>query len=110
MSLVESQIFQHWKNCLEQDPVKIPETKKVIEKIEYKGHQKIKKEIEVRELLIKRKVTKGFLERQQIKPFGIGKTEDDLRQNVNLTSVQRGKIVIVLQRHLMYRKRVASIL
>lgn len=74
-----TQIFTEWKNCLEQEPAKIPETKKVIEKVEYKGYQKVKKEVEVRALLLKRKVTKGFLERQKIKPFGIGKSEDDLR-------------------------------
>ena len=38
-------------------------------------------------------MTKGFEERKQlIKPFGIGKTEDELRQNVNLTSVQRENV------------------
>ena len=87
-----TQIFPQWKNCLEQEPAKIPEHKKTIEKIEFKGYQKIKKEVEVRTLLLKRKVTKGFLERQKIKPFGIGKTDDDLRQNVNLTSIQRENV------------------
>jgi hypothetical protein len=47
----------------------------------------VKKEIEVKTFIVSKKVTKGFEERKQIKPFGIGKTEDDLRQNVNLTSV-----------------------
>ena len=37
-------------------------------------------------------MTKGFEERKLIKPFGIGKTEDDLRQNVNLTSIQRENV------------------
>lgn len=27
-----------------------------------------------------------------MKPFGIGSTEDDLRQNVNLTSIQRENV------------------
>jgi len=72
---------------LESEPVKPVESKKVIEKLEYKGPQKVKKEIEVKTFIVSKKVTKGFEERKQIKPFGIGKTEDDLRQNVNLTSV-----------------------
>jgi hypothetical protein len=44
--------------------------------------------VEVRTFVIKRKVTKEYLERQaKLRPFGIGTTDDDLRQNVNLTSV-----------------------
>jgi hypothetical protein len=31
------QIFKEWKNTLDQEPAKPTETKKVIEKIEYKG-------------------------------------------------------------------------
>jgi hypothetical protein len=43
--------------------------------------------------VVKRRVTKDYLERQQkLKPFGIGVTDDDLRQNVNLTSVQRENV------------------
>lgn len=42
--------------------------------------------------MIKRKVTKEYLERRKIKPFGIGNNEDDLRQNVNLTSIQRENV------------------
>ena len=68
------------------------ETKKIIEKIEYKGKQKIKKEIEIKAFLIKRKVTKEYLERRNIKPFGVGTNEDDIRQNVNLTSIQRENV------------------
>lgn len=52
----------------------------------------MKKVVEVRSFLIKRKVTNGFLERQKMKPFGIGTNEDDLRQNVNLTSIQRENV------------------
>lgn len=67
--------------------------KKTVEKIEFKGRQKIKKVIEVRSFVIKRRVTKDFLERQQkLKPFGIGTTEDDLRQNVNMASYQRENV------------------
>ena len=55
--------------------------------MDYKGKQKIKKEIEVKTFLVKRRVTKGFEERKKIKPFGIGNNEDDLRQNINLTSI-----------------------
>jgi len=43
--------------------------------------------------VIKRRVTKDYLERQlKLKPFGIGTTDDDLRQNVNLTSIQRENV------------------
>ena len=43
--------------------------------------------------MIKRRVTKDYLERQlKLKPFGIGTTDDDLRQNVNLTSIQRENV------------------
>lgn len=77
---------------MEKEPLKIQETKHIIDKIEYKGYQKVKKTIEVRSFLIKRRVTKGFLERQKMKPFGIGTGEDDLRQNVNLTSIQRENV------------------
>ena len=67
------QVFPPWTNNLEKDPVKPNEIKKVIEKIEYKTKQKIIKQIEVRSYVIKRKVTKDYLERQQkLKPFGIG--------------------------------------
>lgn len=68
-----------WKNNLEADPAKLIEHKKVIEKLEYKGPQKIKKEIEVRTYVVKRMVTKAYLERKNIKPFGIGHKEDDIR-------------------------------
>ena len=67
------QVFPTWTNNLEKEPVKPNEIKKVIEKIEYKTKQKINKQIEVRSYVIKRKVTKDYLERQQkLKPFGIG--------------------------------------
>ena len=56
-------LVPEWKNCLEQEPTKIPETKKKVEKIEYKGYNKVKKEIEVKAFEVKRKVTKGYLER-----------------------------------------------
>ena len=47
----------------------------------------------MRSFVIKRRVTKEYLERQQkLKPFGIGTTDDDIRQNVNLTSVQRENV------------------
>ena len=46
----------------------------------------------MKSFLVKRTVTKGFEERKKIKPFGIGTNEDDLRQNVNLTSIQRENV------------------
>jgi hypothetical protein len=65
---------------LEKEPAKPNEIKKVLEKIEYKSKQKINKQIEVRSFVIKRRVTKDYLERQQkLKPFGIGTTDDDIR-------------------------------
>lgn len=88
-----SQIFPIWENCLEKEPAKPHEIKKVIGKLEYKMQNKIKKELEVRSFVIKRKVTKEYLERQaKLKPFGYGATDDDVRQNVNLTSVQRENV------------------
>ena len=72
---------------MDKEPVKPQEVKHAIEKLDYKGKQKIKKEIEVKSFLVKRRVTKGFEERKKIKPFGIGTNEDDLRQNINLTSI-----------------------
>jgi hypothetical protein len=36
---------------------------------------------------MKRPVTKGVLERKNIKLFGVRHNEDDLRQNANLTSI-----------------------
>lgn len=81
------QLFAPWVNNLDKEPVKPHETKHILEKVEYKGKQKIKKEIEVKSFLVKRMVTKGIEERKKIKPFGIGTHEDDLRQNVNLTSI-----------------------
>ena len=90
---VSGHVFPTWENNLDKEPIKPTETKRVIEKIEYKTHQKIKKEVEVRSFVIKRRVTKDYLERQaKLKPFGIGNTEDDLRQNVNLTSLQRENV------------------
>lgn len=85
-------IFPAWQNHLEKEPAKPVEVKKTIEKIEYKSKQKVKKEVEVKAFIVKRHVTKDFYERQKIKPFGIGVTEDDLRQNVNLTSIQRENV------------------
>lgn len=86
-------VFPVWSNNLEHEPIKPSEVKKTVEKIEFKGRQKIKKVIEVRSFVIKRRVTKDFLERQQkLKPFGIGTTEDDLRQNVNMASYQRENV------------------
>ncbi len=80
-------------NNLDKEPVKPLESKKVISKIEYKSKQKIQKEVEVRTFTIQRKVTKDYLERQaKLRPFGIGTTEDDVRQNVTLTSVQRENV------------------
>lgn len=90
---VAGRIFPTWENNLDKEPPKPVETKRTIEKIEYKVKQKVKKEVEVRSFVIKRRVTKDFLERQaKLKPFGIGNTEDDLRQNVNLTSIQRENV------------------
>ena len=57
------QVFPAWTNNLEKEPVKPTEIKKVIEKIEYKTKQKINKQIEVRSYVIKRKVTKDYLDR-----------------------------------------------
>lgn len=88
-----SVVFPVWENNLEKEPVKPHEIKKTLEQIGYKGKQKLKKEVEVRSFVIKRKVTKDFFERQaKMRPFGIGINEDDLRQNVNLTSVQRENV------------------
>lgn len=50
------------------------------------------KTVEIKAFTVKRRVTKGFEERKNIKPFGIGNTEDDIRQNVNLTSIQRENV------------------
>ena len=73
-------IFPGWSNNLEKEPVKPAEVKKVIEKIEFKSKQKINKQVEVRSFVVKRRVTKEYLERQaKLKPFGIGTTDDDLR-------------------------------
>ncbi|TNV82732.1 hypothetical protein FGO68_gene13571 [Halteria grandinella] len=70
-----SQIFPIWENNLEREPIKPQEVKKV------------------RSFVIKRKVTKEYLERQaKLKPFGFGTSDDDIRQNVNLTSVQRENV------------------
>jgi hypothetical protein len=60
--------------------------------MEYKGDNKVKKEIEVRTYIIKRPVTKGILERENIKPFGIKTDYDSIRQNINLTSIQRENV------------------
>ena len=89
---VVGQIFPHWENHLEKEAQKPDETKKEVEKIEYKGKQKVLKKIEVKSFLIKRRVTQGFEERKNIKPFGIGHNEDEIRQNVNLTSIQRENV------------------
>lgn len=89
---LDGSIFPVWENNLDKEPAKPVETKKVLEKIEFKGKQKIKKEIEIKAFLIKRKVTKDYIDRQKIKPFGIGTNEDDIRQNINLTSVQRENV------------------
>jgi hypothetical protein len=80
-------IFPQWQNALEKEAVKLAENKREIEKLEFKGKQKVMKKIEVKSFLIKRRVTAGFEERKHIKPFGIGTNEDDIRQNVNLTSI-----------------------
>lgn len=88
----DGSIFPAWENHLEHEAPKPVEIKKVIEKLDYKGKQKVKKELEIRSFVIKRKVTKEYLERRKIKPFGIGTNEDDLRQNVNLTSIQRENV------------------
>ena len=58
------QVFPTWTNALEKEPAKPNEIKKVLEKIEYKSKQKINKQIEVRSFMIKRRVTKDYLERQ----------------------------------------------
>lgn len=89
---IKGTIFPKWTDCQEKDSTKVQENKREIEKIEFKGPQKVKKVVEVRSFLITRRVTKGFLERQKMKPFGIGTTDDDLRQNVNLTSIQRENV------------------
>lgn len=88
----DGSIFPAWQNHLDKEAPKPHEIKKVIEKFDYKGKQKVKKELEIRSFVIKRKVTKEYLERRKIKPFGIGNNEDDLRQNVNLTSIQRENV------------------
>ena len=87
------QLVPQWTKNFDKEPVKPIESKKIITKIEYKTKQKIQKEVEVRTFVIKRKVTKEYLERQaKLRPFGIGNTEDDIRQNINLTSVQRENV------------------
>jgi len=95
MSLVNQvpgQLFPHWENNQEKEAQKLAETKKEIEKIEFKGKQKILKKLEVRSFLIKRRVTQGYEDRKKIKPFGIGHNEDEVRQNINLTSIQRENV------------------
>ena len=52
----------------------------------------MKKEIETKVYVLKRFVTKEYLERKKIKPFGFGNHEEDIRQNMNLTSMQRENV------------------
>lgn len=72
-------IFPLWENASEKDAFKVHEIKKEIEKIEYKGKAKVMKKIEVKSFTIKRRVTTGFEERKNMKPFGVGHSEDDSR-------------------------------
>lgn len=60
---IPSQIFPIWENCLDKEPLKPLESKMTIDKIEYKMKQKVRKEVEVRSFMIKRTVTKDYLER-----------------------------------------------
>ena len=83
---------QPWESCFDKDGGHyVSEKKEVITKVEYRNKNRYEKREEVKMLAFKRRVTKGYLDRQKLKPFGIGKTEDDIRQNITITSVQKGK-------------------
>ena len=84
--------FQPWVNNLEKDATKIPETEKIITRIEYKNQERFEKSIKVNAFKTEMKVTKGLAERKNIIPFGIGTTFDDLKMNSAVSTVQRENV------------------
>lgn len=84
--------FQPWVNNLEKDATKVPETEKTITRIEFKNQERFEKSIKVNAFKTQMKVTKGYVERKNIIPFGIGTTFDDLKMNSAVSTVQRENV------------------
>jgi hypothetical protein len=90
------QRFKKWQNNLEAEPTKIVEKDSICSKIEYKGMDPYEKQIEAKVFIVKKFVTKQYLERKaamenEIK-FGIGQSADDIKSNSYITSVQRENV------------------
>lgn len=84
--------FKTWTNNLEKDAVKIPDTEKMITRIEYRNQDRFEKTIKVMAMKTQMPVTKGYAERKNITPFGIGTTFEDLKMNSVVSTVQRENV------------------
>ena len=64
--------YNKWQNNLEHEAIKIQEESLPIRKIEYKGLDRIEKQMECQAYKVTRNVTKAYHNRVNQKPFGIG--------------------------------------
>jgi len=84
--------FKTWTNKQEAESVKLQEDKAVVQRIEFRNTDRVEKSIAVECYTNKQAVTKDFYKRQEIKPFGIGASFDDLKTNNAITTVQRENV------------------
>ena len=85
--------FCVWENKLGEETAKLPEENKEIELDGYKGTTKVIKTQKVESYFRSRLVTKKHAERAQWKPFNVDlSTEDAIRQNFHVATLQRDQI------------------
>ena len=84
--------FKVWSNHLEDDSTKLPEEKVVIQKVEFRNVDRLEKSVNTMAYMVKRPVTKGYAERKEVKPFGIGTNFEDLKTNSAISTVQRENV------------------
>ena len=84
---------------MEKESVKVEEAPLVIEKIEFRNQDRWEKKINTQTYKVTRPVTKGYFERQKIKPFGIGTSFEDLKTNAAISTVQRENVWISAFEH-----------
>ena len=84
--------FKTWKNNLEAESTKLTEERVVIQKVEFRNIDRLEKSIATMAYKVARPVTKGYAERKEVKPFGIGSSFEDLKTNAAISTVQRESV------------------
>ena len=87
--------FSPWVNKLSELPEPVVDKKVEIKKIEYKLNDRMERTLQSKVLESTLHVTKGYTERKakaNSENFGIGTSEEEIRNNIGLTIVQRDNI------------------